>query len=274
MAYAERRLSRWRDAEAHLIKATELDPRNTRLWTRLADDILAPLGRAAEAQAALDRALEIAPNDEFAVALKVEHYQEEGELDKAVKELARIPEDSTDKTVLIHRVDQALLERNFDQAIFWAQKATSSPSPGQPLNTQDIFALTLQGYCERWAGRNDEAHATFERVIQELAPGGVLRTPPLLGARLFVALAYAGIGEKANALEQAWQGVADYDNDALMKPLAETYRARVLAQLGDVDAAILALRTCFRCPAEFAPVTFAFHLTGILCARTRASKRS
>ena len=36
MAYAERRLNRWRDAEAHLIKATELDPRDTRLWTRLA----------------------------------------------------------------------------------------------------------------------------------------------------------------------------------------------------------------------------------------------
>ena len=205
--------------------------------------------------------------------MKVEHYQEEGQLDKAAKELARIPEDSTDKTVLIHRVDQALLERNFDQAIFWARKATSSPGPGQPLNTQDIFALTLQGYCERWAGRNDEARATFERVIQELAPGGVLRTPPLLGARLFLALAYAGIGDKTNALEQAWQGVADYENDALIKPLAEIYRARVLAQLGDVDAAILRFRTCLRCPAEFAPVTFAFHLTGILYARTRALKR-
>ena len=253
MAYAERRLNRWRDAEAHLIKATELDPRSTRLWTRLATDILAALGRAAEADAALDRALEIAPSDEFALALKVELYQEEGQLDKAAKELARIPEDSTDKTVLIHRVDQALLERNFDQAIFWAQKATSSPSPGQPLNTQDIFALTLQGYCERWAGRNDEAHATFERVIQELAPGGVLRAPPLLGARLFLALAYAGIGEKSNALEQAWQGVADYENDALMKPLAETYRARVLAQLGEVDAAILALPHLLEMPGGIRP---------------------
>ena len=258
MAYAERRLNRWRDAEAHLIKATELDPRNARLWTRLATDILAALGRAAEADAALDRAVEISPNDQFALALKVELYQEEGQLDKAAKELARIPEDSTDKTVLIHRVDQALLERNFDQAIFWAQKATRSPSPGKPLNTQDIFALTLQGYCERWAGRNDEAHATFERVIHELAPGGVLRTPPLLGARLFLALAYAGIGEKANALEQAWQGVADYDNDALMKPLAETYRARVLAQLGDVDAAILALPHLLQMPGGIRPGNLRF----------------
>jgi serine/threonine protein kinase/Tfp pilus assembly protein PilF len=258
MAYAERRLSRWRDAEAHLTRATELDPRNTRLWTRLAADVLGALGRAAEADAALDRALEISPNDQFALALKVELYQEEGQLDKAAKELARIPEDSTDKTVLIHRVDQAVLERNFDQAIFWARKATSSPSPGQPLNTQDIFALTLQGYCERWAGRDDEAHATFERVVQELAPGGVLRTPPLLGARLFLALAYAGIGEKTNALEQARQGVADYDNDALIKPLAETYRARVLTQLGDADAAMLALPRLLEMPGGLRPGNLRF----------------
>ena len=91
MAYAERRLNRWRDAEAHLIRATELDPRSTRLWTRLATDILAALGRAAEADAALDRALEISPSDEFVIALKVELYQEEGRLDKAAKELARYP---------------------------------------------------------------------------------------------------------------------------------------------------------------------------------------
>jgi serine/threonine protein kinase len=258
MAYAERRLNRWRDAEGHLKKATELDPRNTRIWTRLATDILEPLGRAAEAEVALDRALEMAPNDEFALALKVEHYQEEGQLDKAAKELARISEDSTDKTVLIHRVDQALLERNYEQAIFWAQKAASSPRPGEALNTQDIFALTLQAYCQRWAGRNDEAQATFERVIKEIAPGGLLRTPPVLGARLFLALAYAGIGDKANALEQARQGVADYDNDALIKPLAETYRARVLAQLGDVDAAVLALPRVLEMPGGIRPGNLRF----------------
>jgi hypothetical protein len=95
-------------------------------------------------------------------------------------------------------------------------------------------------------------------VIQELAPGGVLRTPPLLGARLFLALAYAGIGEKANALEQAWQGVADYDNDALIEPLAETYRARVLAQLGDIDAAILALPHLLEMPGGVRPGNLRF----------------
>ena len=241
MAYAERRLGRWREAEAHLARATELDPRNARLWTNAASDIFWPLGRAAEAEAAFDRALEISPNDEFVIALKAEQYQQEGRLDEATKQLARIPKDSADKTVLIHRVDQAVLERNFDEAIFWAKKATSSPGPGQALNTQDIFALVLQGYCQLWAGQNEDARATFERVIQEVAPSGVLPSPPILGARLYLAAAYAGLGDKSNAHEQARRGVADYENDALFKPIAEAFRAKALAQLGEVDAAIDAL---------------------------------
>ena len=253
MAYAERRLGRWREAEAHLARATELDPRNSRLWTSAATDIFWPLGRPAEAEAALNRALEISPNDEFVIALKTEQYQDEGRLNEAAKELARIPTDSTDKTVLLHRVNQALLERNFDEAIFWVKKATMSPSPGQSVNVQDIFALDLQGYCQVWAGRNEEARSTFELVIKEIAPGGVLKRPPLLGARSFLALAYAGTGDKSDALEQASQGVTDYDNDAVIKPLVETYRARVLAQLGEVDAAIATLPHLLEVPGGIHP---------------------
>jgi len=253
MAYAERRLDRWREAEAHLVRAIELDPGNTRLWTNLASDILWPLGRAAEAHAAYDRALEISPNNEFVIALKAAQYQQEGRLDEAAKELARIPRDSTDKAVLIHRVDQAVLERNFDEAIFWAKKATSSPSPGQALNTQDIFALVLQGYCQLWAGQNEDARATFERVIQEVAPSGVLPSPPILGARLYLAAAHAGLGDKSNAHEQARLGVVDYENDALFKPIAESFRAKALAQLGEVDAAIDALPHLLEVPGGIHP---------------------
>jgi serine/threonine protein kinase/Flp pilus assembly protein TadD len=238
MAYAERRLGHWREAEGHLARATEIDPRNTRLWTNLASDILWPLGRAAEAHAAYDRALEISPNNEFVIALKAEQYQQEGRLDDAAKELARIPNESNDKAVLIHRADEAVLRRNFDEALVWAKKATSSPGPGHALNTQDIFALVLQGYCELWAGRKDEARSTFERVINEVAPGGNLRVPPILGSRQYLAVAYAALGDKSNAHEHARRGVAEVENDALLKPIAEAFQAKALAQLGEVDAAI------------------------------------
>ena len=198
--------------------------------------------------------MEISPNNQFVIALKAELYQQDGRLDKAAKELARIPMDSTDKTVLLHRVEQAVLERNFDEAIFWASKATSSPSPGQSLDTQDIFALVLQGYCQLWAGRNEEARTTFERVIQEVAPGGVLPNAASSRARdLSLPPRMPASGDKANALEQARQGVADYNNDGLLKPIAETYRARALAQLGEIDAAIAALPHLLEVPGGVHP---------------------
>jgi tetratricopeptide (TPR) repeat protein len=197
--------------------------------------------------------LEISPNDELVIALKVEQYQQESRLAEARKELARIPQDSTDKTVLIHRADQAALERNFDEALYWVKKATSSPGPGQPLNTQDVFALVLQGYCQLWAGKSEEARRTFQHVVDEVAPGGVLRNPPVLAAHLYLAAGYAGLGDKSKAHEQARLGVAENENDALFKPIAEAFRAKALAQLGEVDAAIDALPHLLEVPAGIHP---------------------
>ena len=42
-------------------------------------------------------------------------------------------------------------------------------------------------------------------------------------------------------MEQARHAIADYDNDALAKPFAETALAIVQAQTGDIDSAISAL---------------------------------
>ena len=86
MVYVERRLGHWREAEAHLRRALELDPRNFRLWARTAtDDIFADLRRFGEAHAAIDRALEISPNDQYAITLKARLFQYEGRLDEAAK---------------------------------------------------------------------------------------------------------------------------------------------------------------------------------------------
>ena len=51
----------------------------------------------------------------------------------------------------------------------------------------------------------------------------------------------AGLGEKEKALQQARRAISDYDNDALVKPFAETALAIAQAQTGDIDSAISAL---------------------------------
>ena len=57
----------------------------------------------------------------------------------------------------------------------------------------------------------------------------------------FLALAHSDLGEKEKALEYARQGVADYQNDVLSKPFAETVLAQTQAWFGETDAAIAAL---------------------------------
>jgi tetratricopeptide (TPR) repeat protein len=230
MCVVETRLGHWKEAEAHFWRATELDPRNVELWAGTAQQVFQPLRRFADAHAAIDRALEISPDDEEAMTEKADLFQSEGRLDEAAKQLARLPKDSTESYVLNLRAWQAMFERKFDLAVFWTQQATKNFKSGQPLSFLDIWVLVHQGYFQEWAGRPDEARATFERVIHEIAPNPGFVIPPGRETRSMLALAYAGRGDKQNALEQAQQAVADFANDAYMKPITEKYFAQVQAR--------------------------------------------
>jgi serine/threonine protein kinase/Flp pilus assembly protein TadD len=238
MGLAETRLGHWREAEAHFVRATELDPRNVRLWVETASQLFDSLCRSADVQAALDRALEISPNDEQAITAKADNFLSDGDLEEAAKWLARIPNDSTDSYVLNLRAWHAMYERKFDRAIFWTEQATKNFKPGQPLTFLNLWVLVNQGYFKKWAGRPEEARLTFERVIQAVVPTPGSVIPSARETRSLLALTYAALGDKAKALEQARQGVADFENDDYSKPTAERYLAIVQAQCGDVDAAI------------------------------------
>jgi tetratricopeptide (TPR) repeat protein len=246
MVDAEVRLGQWREAEAHVLRATELDPRNVRFWDN-AWDVLSAVGRTTDANAALDRALAISPNDDETIANKVDFLIAEGRLDEAAKWLARLPDDSTNPYVLNLRAWHAMFERKFDEAVFWTEQGTKNIKPGEPLSFVNIWALVHQGYCQEWAGHPDQAQSTFERVIQAVAPvpGSVA---PSRETRSMLALAYAGLGDKSNALEQARQGVADFNDNAYDKPVAERYLSYVQARFGDVDEAIATVRHLLEVP--------------------------
>ena len=102
--------------------------------------------------------------------------------------------------------------------------------------------MTLLGYCQKFAGKDDAARLTFTRAAAAMKP-----TPDsavIVDARelpAYLAWVYAGLGEKEKALEQARHAIADYDSDALGKPFAEASLAIVEAQLGDIDSAVAAL---------------------------------
>ena len=142
-----------------------------------------------------------------------------------------------------------MYERKFDQALFWTEQATKSFQPGH-LN---LWNLVHRAYCQAWTGHHDEALATFGRVIQAIAPTPGATIPSGRETRCLLALAYAGLDDKKNALEQAHRAVADFANDAYLKPLTEEYLAEVQALCGDVDGAIVSLQHLLEGPNHTGP---------------------
>ena len=233
MAHLERRRGQADVAQKHYQAAAQVDPRNIGILLTLADTFQT-VRRYDEAQAVLDRALEISPGNEAVLGEKALTFQAEGRLNEAAEILANAPANSQDE-VLVARALQLYYERRFDDAIAQIQK-----TPAAAANDPRI--MTLLGYCQKLAGRDNDARDTFTRVAAAIKP-----TPDSVVAvdarQLPVCLAqvYAGLGEKEKALEQARRAVADYDGDALGKPYAEMALATVQAQVGDIDSAIAVL---------------------------------
>src|ERR1700736_3862757 len=250
LAFVQRRLGLWQEAEATFKKALELDPRDFQLLGSLGGEFYAYLRRFDDARAFMDRALEISPDSASVRGSKAVTFQNEGRLAEAAQELARIPADVTEDFVLSPRIFQAMYERHFDTAISVIERKLSSVPAGQPLDSVTELALVQLGFCQQWTGRENDARQSFSRAIEAIKPkpdapvqADANGTPSTL------ALAYAGLGEKAKALEQAQLSVKNYDTDEVNKPWALTTLAQIQARFGDHDAAIAALPHLLEVPA-------------------------
>jgi TolB-like protein/Tfp pilus assembly protein PilF len=250
MAYVERRLGRWNDADAHYKKAVELDPQNLQLFVSYGGEFLNLLRRFADAHAALDRALQISPNDINALANKANAYQTEGRLPEAAATLARIPADTTDDFAVLILSLQPMLEKRYADAAAILERKAATVNLAGPLSTANKALFMQLGYYYEWAGRVNESRAAFERALAAFKPtAGTVVAPEALGAPQFLALTYAGLHDKEKALAQARQAVADYSTDAVGKPPAEVTLAQIQARFGDIDSAIAAIPHLLEVPS-------------------------
>jgi TolB-like protein/Flp pilus assembly protein TadD len=260
LAFVQRRLGLWQDAETTFKKALELDPRDFQLLGSIGGEFYTYLRRFDEARAAMDRALEISPDSASTRASKAVTFQNEGRLDEAAQELARIPADVTDDFVVSARINQAIYERHFDQAISVIERKLSSVPAGQPFDSVTELALVQLGFCQQWTGRDADARRSFSRAIEAIKPKPDGSVPPdANGTPNTLALAYAGLGEKAKALEQAQRAVKDYDTDAVNKPWSEAALAQIQARFGNHDAATAALPHLLEVPAGITPADLRFN---------------
>lgn len=250
LAFVQRRLGLWQEAETTYKKALELDPRDFTLLGSVGGEFYNYLRRFNDARSAFDRALEISPDSAATRANKASGLQNEGRLDESARELARIPADATDDFVVSSRINQAIYERNFDRAISVIEQKLKSVPPGQAIDSTTELALVQFGFCQQWIGRDADARRSFSRAIEAIKPKPDTPVlPDANGTPSTLALAYAGFGDKAKALEQAQRAVKDYDTDAVNKPASEIALAQIQARFGDHDAAIAALPHLLAVPA-------------------------
>jgi serine/threonine protein kinase/Tfp pilus assembly protein PilF len=248
LASVQRRVGRWQDAEASFTKALAVDPLDVSLLSVMGGEFYCPLRRFDQALALFDRELTIAPDSETAHSDKASVLQHEGRLAEAAQELAHIAEDSTDDFVVNSRVNQALYERDFNGVIRVVERKLNAIPPGQALDSNTKFALAQLGYCQEWTGRHADAQQSFNRAIASIKPTAYTVVAPYAG-KLPLALAYAGLGQRQEALEQAQQAIKDFETDAISEPRAEIVLAQIQARFGDHDAAIAALPHLLEVPA-------------------------
>ncbi len=235
MGHLERRLGQVDAAQKHYEAAAQLDPRNIGILFTVGDNFTS-VSRFDQAQTMFDRVLEISPGNESALVAKAWIFQLEGRLKEAGEVLAKIPANSQDEGVVTQRFVQLFEERRFDDAIAYVQHNAPSSLANDPRT------ITFVGFCQKFSGKTDEARDTFTRAVAAFKPTPDAVVP--VDARQLpcvFALAYAGLGEKDKALEQARQAIADYATDAISKPYAEQILAEIQAQFGDIDSAIAAL---------------------------------
>jgi tetratricopeptide (TPR) repeat protein len=259
-AIVETRLGTWDKAEAHWRKAMELDPRNSGLLYTVAIEFLSRLRRFPEAHALLDQVSELSPDDQWSHAAKADLFLSEGRLDETAKEFGRIPADSLVDAVVSGREQLLVYQRQFDSAIALIERKINSAPPGAPLDEWNKILLMGAAYCHEWAGRPEQAKATFTRTLHEINPSNeAVLAPKGFGMPVYLALTYAGLGEKDKALQQAHLAIEQYADDGWVKPDAEAALAQIQARFGDHDAAITALPHLLEVPAGITPADLRYN---------------
>jgi len=238
LALVERRQGKWEPALAHFQEAAKLDPRNAGLFTTIGGETLLNMRRYGEAHDWLNRALAIAPGDGLALSYRAAAFQAEGRLPEAAAVVDSVPLTGIDAGLLVARIYQRLLERNYKVAI-----AEVEPALGQPEDALNGFGPQLRallGKAQHWSGDEAAAKATFNRLRADTAPVAAKVDDTFRPVTLAIAQAY--LGESAAAREQAQRALALYANDANIGPNAQAGLAEVLLVTGDREGALAQLR--------------------------------
>jgi TolB-like protein/Tfp pilus assembly protein PilF len=240
LALVARRQGRWDESLARFREALELDPRNLQTLTN-ASFTAKVMRQYQMAFKFIDRALDIAPDDNPALALKTGIYQALGQLDQADAVLARMQKEANDELAIEALAQQCQLRHDYPSGVALIQSTLARLDPS--LRSQHAQWLAWLGAFQHLAGDEDGAKSSYSQSCEELK--SLLRVQPdnpWLMNRL--AFAIAGLGDKEGALQLEKQALdkVNAENDLVARPAYEEGLAQLQAQAGLKDRAITVLQ--------------------------------
>jgi serine/threonine protein kinase/Flp pilus assembly protein TadD len=248
-ALAEQSLGQWDAALQHLAKAGALDPRSVRTALSTAQTLL-NLRRYPEAQAALDRALALAPTNLDNIERKAMVALAQGDLAGA---------QAVVRTALT-AVEPAVVLAYFGnyQDLYWVlddaqQQQLLTLPPSAFDNDRATWAIVC---AQTYHLRGNPAQARVYADSARLATEEQLRATPDDGQlHVFQGLALAYLGRKAEAIAEGQRAIALWpiSRDAYQGPYIQHQLVRIYLLVGQPEKALDQLEPLLKMPYYLSP---------------------
>jgi eukaryotic-like serine/threonine-protein kinase len=248
-ALTEQSLGRWEAALKHLQRAWTLDPRSATTARRLSQSLLR-LRRYAEAQAAADRGLAVAPANMDLLENKTMTFLARGDLPGARGVLRSAPAE-VEPTVLVATFGNYwdlnwVLDDAQQQLLLRLGPAVYDGDRGSwgIVRASTYYLRGDQGLARVYA---DSARLGFEETLKA--------TPDDAQRRVFLGLALAYLGRNAEAVKEGERAVAlgPTARDGYLGPYIQHQLARIYTVVGQPDKAVDQLEALLKIPYFLSP---------------------
>ena len=248
-----RRMGRWSESVAAHEKTTQLDPRNAGLFKELGVTYMW-MGRYSDAVAAYNRALSLAPDIDGPQLFKAYTYVYwHGQLDTLRAFLRSKRWSATAGSRTLSALELLFWERRADSMVLISRTAPGGVFEGQtfflPASLYAAWAHQLRGDLPAARAAFDSALGVLDSALAEHRDDERIHA-----AR---GLALAGRGRRDEALREThWleQCVA-YRHDKFQGGFVVEARARILAQVGQADAALDEIESLLARPSQLSVPT-------------------
>ncbi len=248
-ALAEQSLGRWEAALAHLQRAQTLDPRSVVATRRLALTLIR-LRRYPEALVTAQHGLSIAPTNLQLIENVAMVHLGQGDLAGAQAVIHAAPQEVSPAALV------AFLANYWD--LFWVlddgqQQLLLRLPPSAFDDDRGTWGIVLaQTYWLRGDRKRAQAYADSARIVieQQLAA-----TPDNAQQRIFLGLALAYMGKKADAIREGERAVAalPISKDGYTGPYLQHQLVRIYLLSGEPDRALDRLEPLLKIPYHLSP---------------------